>query len=46
MATVHPSALLRAPDPATRERELGRFIDDLREARRLASRAHRARAAG
>ena len=28
--TVHPSALLRHPDPAEREREYGRFVDDLR----------------
>jgi DNA polymerase len=34
MATVHPSALLRAPDAETRRREYGRFIDDLRAARR------------
>jgi len=30
MATVHPSALLRAPDSETRHRETERFIDDLR----------------
>jgi DNA polymerase len=29
--TVHPSALLRAPDEATRHRETERFIDDLRK---------------
>jgi uracil-DNA glycosylase family protein len=34
MATVHPSSLLRAPDAETRRREYGRFIDDLRAARR------------
>jgi uracil-DNA glycosylase len=30
MATVHPSALLRAPDEATRHREIARFIAELR----------------
>lgn len=30
MATVHPSSLLRVPDPATRAREKARFVDDLR----------------
>jgi uracil-DNA glycosylase family protein len=35
MATVHPSALLRAPDQATRERELRRFIDELATIARL-----------
>ncbi len=29
-ATVHPSSLLRAPDAATRESEIKRFVDDLR----------------
>lgn len=32
MATVHPSSLLRAPDPATREREIQEFVKDLRRA--------------
>jgi len=32
LATVHPSALLRAPDEATRRRDTERFIDDLRVA--------------
>lgn len=32
LATVHPSALLRAPDEDTRHREILRFIDDLRRA--------------
>lgn len=31
LATVHPSALLRAPDEETRHREIRRFIEDLRE---------------
>jgi DNA polymerase len=30
LATVHPSALLRAPDDETRRRETERFVDDLR----------------
>lgn len=30
MATVHPSSILRAPDQATREVEMARFVDDLR----------------
>ena len=30
LATVHPSALLRAPDEETRHRETQRFVDDLR----------------
>jgi len=31
LATVHPSALLRAPDEETRRREIERFIADLRQ---------------
>jgi uracil-DNA glycosylase len=31
LATVHPSALLRAPDEETRRHEIERFIEDLRE---------------
>lgn len=31
MATVHPSSLLRAPDPETRRVEKKRFINDLRK---------------
>jgi DNA polymerase len=31
LATVHPSSLLRAPDEATRDREIRRFIADLRQ---------------
>jgi DNA polymerase len=34
LATVHPSSLLRAPDPETRRRETARFTDDLRKVRR------------
>jgi uracil-DNA glycosylase len=32
LATVHPSALLRAPDEETRRQEIERFVDDLRQA--------------
>lgn len=32
MATLHPSALLRAPDEATRAAETARFVSDLRHA--------------
>jgi DNA polymerase len=35
VATVHPSALLRAPDDATRRAETERFIEDLRAAAKL-----------
>jgi DNA polymerase len=39
LATVHPSAILRAPDDDARHREMERFIDDLRTvARALSSR--------
>jgi uracil-DNA glycosylase len=31
LATVHPSALLRAPDEQTRERGIRRFVEDLRK---------------
>ena len=31
LATVHPSALLRAPDEETRQREIRRFIEDFRQ---------------
>ncbi len=31
LATVHPSALLRAPDEETRRQEIERFIEDLRQ---------------
>ncbi len=30
--TIHPSALLRAPDDATRRHEISRFVEDLRKA--------------
>jgi uracil-DNA glycosylase len=35
VATVHPSAILRAPDHETRERDMRRFIADLAVARAL-----------
>jgi DNA polymerase len=31
MATVHPSAILRAPDDDARHQEMDRFVDDLRK---------------
>ena len=31
LATVHPSSILRAPDDATRHREMNKFIDDLKK---------------
>jgi uracil-DNA glycosylase family protein len=37
VATVHPSAILRAPDSDTRHSEMQRFIADLRAARVLVS---------
>ena len=37
LATVHPSALLRAPDEETRHRETERFIEDLRKAGSVAT---------
>lgn len=33
LATIHPSAILRSPDDATRRRELRKFIEDLAAAR-------------
>ena len=36
LATVHPSSLLRMPDPKMREREIARFVADLRTLRELA----------
>lgn len=38
IATVHPSSILRAPDSATRHRELQAFIEDLRQANELVAR--------
>ena len=37
MATVHPSSILRAPDPVARQRELALFVADLRAAAALLS---------
>ena len=31
MATIHPSSLLREPDPATREDDTARFVAELRK---------------
>jgi uracil-DNA glycosylase len=31
MATVHPSSLLRAPDPAMREQNYAQFLDDMKK---------------
>jgi uracil-DNA glycosylase len=36
IATVHPSSLLRMPDPTMRKREIARFVADLRTLRELA----------
>jgi DNA polymerase len=35
--TVHPSSLLRQPDPAARERDYAAFVADLKKAARLAA---------
>jgi len=35
LATVHPSSILRAPDPETRHAERKAFVDDLRLVKRL-----------
>ncbi len=41
MATYHPSAILRAPDKADRDRKRAKFVDDLHHAAaRLYARAH------
>lgn len=45
LATVHPSALLRAPDEETRHRETARFVEDLRLAASLLGQRVRAGAA-
>jgi DNA polymerase len=31
LATVHPSSILRAPDSETRRREMGKFLEDLKQ---------------
>jgi uracil-DNA glycosylase len=35
LVTVHPSAILRSQDEATRELEFGRFVEDLRQVKKL-----------
>ena len=35
MATIHPSAILRAPDDETRHKEHRRFVDDLKKLARI-----------
>jgi DNA polymerase len=35
MATIHPSALLRMPEPERREAEYAAFVEDLRQIRRI-----------
>jgi hypothetical protein len=37
MTTVHPSSILRERDDEARHRELGRFVDDLRNVVRALS---------
>jgi len=37
LATVHPSAILRAPDDEARRAELARFTEDLRTVARALS---------
>jgi len=39
VATVHPSAILRAPDDETRHAEKRRFIDDLKQIARVLSKS-------
>lgn len=34
-ATIHPSAILRAPDEASRHAEYARFVEDLKASARL-----------
>jgi len=36
LATIHPSAILRMPDETARHQAFGEFVDDLREAVRIA----------
>jgi uracil-DNA glycosylase family 4 len=42
IATIHPSAILRAPDDATRREEMKRFIQDLRKVARAIGQPTRA----
>jgi|ERR1043166_8071922 DNA polymerase len=41
LATVHPSSLLRAPDPETRHRETKRFVEDLKKVAEILSQPSR-----
>lgn len=45
VATVHPSAILRAPDEDARHEEMAKFIDDLKQVARALNRVERRRAA-
>ena len=45
LATIHPSAILRAPDDATRHREMSKFVEDLHVASEVLNAKHRERAA-
>jgi DNA polymerase len=38
LATVHPSSILRAPDDKTRRREMGKFLEDMKQIKKLAAR--------
>jgi len=44
IATIHPSAILRAPDDETRADEMKRFIADLRKVARVIAQLEPARA--
>lgn len=44
LATVHPSSILRAPDPQTRELQYAEFVDDLRTVAAELNRVGEARA--
>jgi uracil-DNA glycosylase len=41
VATVHPSAILRAPDDETRHAEMSEFVEDLRNVRKVLERVAR-----
>lgn len=45
LATVHPSAILRAPDDESRHEEMGKFVADLKEVARLLQQVESKRAA-
>lgn len=40
LATVHPSSLLRAPDPETRHAEIRKFVADLAKVAAVIANAH------